>query len=176
MFFFSWTLSFKLPTDISHMTSDQVKERAKKCDKWFGPQKCYVTVCTGGYPLVLEEPECRVIKKTLITNKRTKGFFINCKYTLLHVSTLLGHLQGETFRCLYTRLHYTVERECAVDCASQQHSQQFLPEDDRAGSKHVEVCIYNWWKNSLLHLLVITVFCIIYCTDMEHIKFSHYLN
>jgi hypothetical protein len=33
-------------------------------------------------------------KKTLITNKCTKGFFINCN-TLLHVSTLLGHLQGE---------------------------------------------------------------------------------
>jgi hypothetical protein len=37
--------------------------------------------------------------------------------TLLHVLTLLGHLQGETFRCRYTRLHYTVKRECAVDCA-----------------------------------------------------------
>jgi hypothetical protein len=56
------------------------------------------------------------LQKKLITNKCTKSFFINCKYTLLHVSTLLGHLQGETFRCLYTRLHYTVERECAVDC------------------------------------------------------------
>jgi hypothetical protein len=40
-------------------------------------------------------------------------FFINYN-TLLHVSTLLGHLQGETFHCRYTRLHYTVERECAV--------------------------------------------------------------
>jgi hypothetical protein len=42
--------------------------------------------------------------------------FVNYN-TLLHVSTLLGHLQGETFRCHYTRLHYTVERECAVDRA-----------------------------------------------------------
>jgi hypothetical protein len=33
--------------------------------------------------------------KTLITNKCTKSF-INCN-TLLHVSTLLGHLQGELF-------------------------------------------------------------------------------
>jgi hypothetical protein len=32
-------------------------------------------------------------------------FFVNYN-TLLHVSTLLGHLQGETFRCRYTRLHY----------------------------------------------------------------------
>jgi hypothetical protein len=55
-------------------------------------------------------------QKTLITNKCTKSFFVNYN-TLLHVSTLLGHLQGETFRCRYTRLLYTVERECAVDCA-----------------------------------------------------------
>jgi hypothetical protein len=44
----------------------------------------------------------------------TEIFFINCN-TLLHVSTLLGHLQGETFRCPYTWVHYRVERECAVD-------------------------------------------------------------
>jgi hypothetical protein len=43
-------------------------------------------------------------------------FFVNYN-TLLHVSTMLGHLQGETFRCRYTRLHCTVRRECAVDCA-----------------------------------------------------------
>jgi hypothetical protein len=57
-----------------------------------------------------------IIQKTLITNKYTQSFFINCKYTLLHVSTLLGHLQEETFRCLYTKLHYTVKRGCAVVC------------------------------------------------------------
>jgi hypothetical protein len=34
--------------------------------------------------------------KTLITNKCTKSFIINCN-TLLRVSTLLGHLQGELF-------------------------------------------------------------------------------
>jgi hypothetical protein len=43
-----------------------------------------------------------------------KGFFMVNYNTLLHVSTLLGHLQGETFRCLYTKLHYTVEREYIV--------------------------------------------------------------
>jgi hypothetical protein len=46
-----------------------------------------------------------------------KGFFLVNYNILLHVSTLLGHLQGETFPCRYTRLHYTVKRECAVDCA-----------------------------------------------------------
>jgi hypothetical protein len=69
--------------------------------------------------------------------------------------TLLGHLQGETFRCRYTRLHYTVERECTVDCALRRlwrrelfvHKEcndngKFLPEDDPAGSKHVGMC-YN---------------------------------
>jgi hypothetical protein len=55
------------------------------------------------------------IQKTLITNKCTKSFLIN-RNTLLHVSTLLGHLQGELFVIVTLRLHFTVERECAVDC------------------------------------------------------------
>jgi hypothetical protein len=44
---------------------------------------------------------------------------INCN-TLLHVSTLLGHLQGE------------------LVC----YKKKVLPEDEPAGSKHAEVC-YN---------------------------------
>jgi hypothetical protein len=39
--------------------------------------------------------------KTLITNKMHKeSFVINC-HTLLHVSTLLGHLQGELLLSLH---------------------------------------------------------------------------
>jgi hypothetical protein len=37
-----------------------------------------------------------------------KEFFLVDYNTLLHVSTLLGHPQGETSRCRYTMLHYTV--------------------------------------------------------------------
>jgi hypothetical protein len=37
----------------------------------------------------------------------------------------MDHLQGETLRCRYTRLHYTVKRECAVDCTAV-HSQQHI--------------------------------------------------
>jgi hypothetical protein len=48
-----------------------------------------------------------IIQKTLITNKCTKSFFINCN-TLLHVSTLLCHLQGELF-IVTLRLHFIVE-------------------------------------------------------------------
>jgi hypothetical protein len=48
-----------------------------------------------------------IIQKTLNTNKCTKSFFVNYN-TLLHVSNLLGHLQGETFRCHYIRLHCTL--------------------------------------------------------------------
>jgi hypothetical protein len=60
----------------------------------------------------------------------------------------------KTFRRRYTRLHYTLKRECAVDCALRRFSlnyivppsvtttESFLPEDDPAGSKHVGVC-YN---------------------------------
>jgi hypothetical protein len=36
--------------------------------------------------------------------------------TLLHVSTLLGHLQGELLVTVTLGLHFTVEWECAVDC------------------------------------------------------------
>jgi hypothetical protein len=57
-----------------------------------------------------------IIQKNLKHQRMHKVFFVNYN-TLLHVSTLLGHLQGETFRCRYSRLHYTVKRECDVDCA-----------------------------------------------------------
>jgi hypothetical protein len=46
--------------------------------------------------------------KTLITNKCTKRVFIN-RNTLLHVSTLLGHLQGELSVTVTLGLHFTVE-------------------------------------------------------------------
>jgi hypothetical protein len=48
--------------------------------------------------------------KTLITNKCTESFII-IRNTLLHVSTLLGHLQGELFCFVIVtlRLHFLVE-------------------------------------------------------------------
>jgi hypothetical protein len=49
-----------------------------------------------------------IIRKPLITNKMHKEFFLTCM-TLLHVSTLLGHLQGEIFVVLTLRLHFIVE-------------------------------------------------------------------
>jgi hypothetical protein len=103
--------------------------------------------------------------KTLITNECTKSFFICCN-TLLHGSTLLVHLQGELSVVITLRLHYTVERECAVDCVLRCFwrrefsvvSACTLPDDDPAGSKHVGVC-YNRWKKLFVHSLVISVFC-----------------
>jgi hypothetical protein len=53
--------------------------------------------------------------KTLMTNKMHKESFIINRNTLLHVSTLLGHLQGELFVISTLRLHFIVERKCAVD-------------------------------------------------------------
>jgi hypothetical protein len=44
-----------------------------------------------------------------------ESFIIN-RNTLLHVSTLLGHLQGELFVTVTLGLHYAVGRKCAVDC------------------------------------------------------------
>jgi hypothetical protein len=49
-----------------------------------------------------------IIQKPLITNKMHKEFFSPCN-TLLHVSTLLGHLQGELFVVVKIRLHFIVE-------------------------------------------------------------------
>jgi hypothetical protein len=64
-----------------------------------------------------------------------ESFIINCN-TLLHVSTLLGHLQGELFVTVTLRLHYIVEFECAVDCV-----------------------LRRFWRRELsAHLLVIGVF------------------
>jgi hypothetical protein len=37
-----------------------------------------------------------------------ESFIINCN-TLLHVSTPLGHLEGELFVIVTLRLHFTVE-------------------------------------------------------------------
>jgi hypothetical protein len=94
---------------------------------------------------------------------------INCN-TLLHVSTLLGHLQRELSVIVTLRLYFTVEWECAVDCVLEARTTDssrlqytvnstftlnykmqpycndkiVLPGDDPAGSKHVGVC-YNWW-------------------------------
>jgi hypothetical protein len=54
-------------------------------------------------------------QKTLITNKCTKSFIINCN-TLLHVSTLLGHLQGQLFCYRYTKVAlYSWVRMCCSE-------------------------------------------------------------
>jgi hypothetical protein len=56
-----------------------------------------------------------IIQNTNYQQTHKESFIINCN-TLLHVSTLLGHLQGEIFVTVTLRLHFTVERQCAVDC------------------------------------------------------------
>jgi hypothetical protein len=53
--------------------------------------------------------------KTLITNTCTKRV-LSSIVTLLHVSTVLGHLQGELSVTVTLGLHFIVEWECAVDC------------------------------------------------------------
>jgi hypothetical protein len=44
-----------------------------------------------------------------------ESFIISCN-TRLHVSTLLGHLQGQLCVIVTLRLHFIVELECAVGC------------------------------------------------------------
>jgi hypothetical protein len=54
-------------------------------------------------------------KNTNHQQMHKESFIIN-RNTLLHVSTLLGHLQGELFVTVTLGLHFTVEWECAADC------------------------------------------------------------
>jgi hypothetical protein len=55
----------------------------------------------------------KVYKNTNHQQTHEESFIIN-RNTLLHVSTLLGHLQGELFFIVTLMLHFIVERECAV--------------------------------------------------------------
>jgi hypothetical protein len=70
-------------------------------------------------------------KNTNHQQMHKEGFIIN-RNTLLHVSTLLDHLQGELFVSVTSGLPFTVEWECAVDCAlyasrnNAVHSQQHI--------------------------------------------------
>jgi hypothetical protein len=103
-----------------------------------------------------------IIQKSLNTNECTKSVFVNYN-TLLHVSTLLGHLQGENFRCRYTRLHYTLKREYAVDSALRRlWRREFFvvsactavqAETTKNSRRSVET------KKLFVHSLVLEVFC-----------------
>jgi hypothetical protein len=72
-----------------------------------------------------------IIQSTNHQQMHKESFIINCN-TLLHVSILLGHLQGELFIIVTLRLHFIIEWECAVDCAvhasknNAVHSQQHI--------------------------------------------------
>jgi hypothetical protein len=84
--------------------------------------------------------------KTQITNKMHKeSFIINCN-TLLRVSTLLGHLQGECFVIVTLRLHFIVEWECAVDCVLEAWTLRSRPALPRPGPQRVHAS-----KNNAVH-------------------------
>jgi hypothetical protein len=59
---------------------------------------------------------CTILYKNTNHQQMHKESFIINRNTLLHVSTLLGHIQGELFVIVTLRLHFTVEWECAVYC------------------------------------------------------------
>jgi hypothetical protein len=120
-----------------------------------------------------------IIQKTLNTNECRKSFFVNYN-TLLHVSTPLGHLQGETlpWRCTApvngaVPVNSTLSLNCIVQPSVTKG--RFLPEDDPAGLKHVGVC-YNWRKNLFVHSLVFKVFLFMYILCMmlfaQHLFFT----
>jgi hypothetical protein len=102
--------------------------------------------------------------KTLITNKCTKSFFINCN-TLLHVSTLLVHLQGElsVLRCFLgaskkqsstqSTAHSRSTIKCNLSVTATESSPWRWP-------SRVETCrsVLQLMKKLFVHLLVIKVF------------------
>jgi hypothetical protein len=55
-----------------------------------------------------EQIICEVFKNTNHQQTHKESSIINCN-TLLHVSTLLDHLQGELFVVVILRLHFIVE-------------------------------------------------------------------
>jgi hypothetical protein len=78
-----------------------------KCS-WVHTLSCRLMYCYFALLLLL-------YKNTNNQQMHKESFIIN-RNTLLHVSTLLGHLQGELSVTVTLRLHFTVEWECAVDC------------------------------------------------------------
>jgi hypothetical protein len=105
-----------------------------------------------------------IYKNTNHQQMHKESFIIN-RNTLLHVSTLLGHLQGEIFCYHWTAVQaWTAEssrlqKQGSTQSTAHSHStiksnlsvngnKEVLPEDDPTGSKHVGVC-YGWWQNSL---------------------------
>jgi hypothetical protein len=89
-------------------------------------------------------------KNTNHQQMQKESFIIN-RNTLLHVSTLLGCLQGELFCCRRNRreftppktTQYTVNSTFSLRYKVQplcNDNKKVLPEDDPARSKHVGVC------------------------------------
>jgi hypothetical protein len=61
------------------------------------------------YPGLMSSMSVHYIRqKTLNTTNALRVFFMNCN-TLLHVSTLLGHLQGEVSAVVTLWLYFIVE-------------------------------------------------------------------
>jgi hypothetical protein len=77
-----------------------------------------------------------------------EGFIIN-RNTLVHVSTLLGHLQGDVVQA-GTAESSRLQKQRSTQSTAHSHSTikcnlnvmitKVLPEDDPVGSKHVGVC------------------------------------
>jgi hypothetical protein len=65
--------------------------------------------------LMCSMPVHYIIQNTNHQQMHKESFIIN-RNTLLLVSTLLGHLQGELSPTVTLGVHFTVEWECAVDC------------------------------------------------------------
>jgi hypothetical protein len=92
-----------------------------------------------------------------------ESFIIN-RNTLLHISTLLGHLQGELFVIVTLRLHFIVEWQCAVDCVLCSGGVNSLRSGLHccsAGRDRTESD-----KTLFVHLLVISVFVQIYVSPV----------
>jgi hypothetical protein len=82
-----------------------------------------------------------IIQKTLNANKCTKGFLITCN-TLLHVSTLLSHLQAELSAVVTLWLHFIVEL-LIVYCVAFWRRELSVPRPQRVHAVHNQQLNYK---------------------------------
>jgi hypothetical protein len=95
--------------------------------------------------------------KILITNKMHRESFIISRNTLLHVSTLLGHLQGPQ-RVHATSTQSTAHSHSTVKCnPSVTVTKKFSLKMTQQG-RNMEECVTIDDKTLFVHLLVISVF------------------
>jgi hypothetical protein len=102
----SWGGGVRLQNNIKTKFRNIHYEEIKQIFSGYGQR-------TGNIRMISKET---IYKNTNHQQMRKESIIIN-RNTLLHVLPLMGHLQGNFFVIVTLRLRFTIEWECAVDCA-----------------------------------------------------------